>query len=87
MGDPGHAAHHPFGAEWLQHLKVQVPEALVPSPSFFIARSGKVEWLGHLSMEDVEVILHPVQHGEEPQSAIPNAEHSSFNLLAQTILI
>ena len=66
---------------------VQVPELLMPPPAFVVTASDKEEWLDHLSMEDIEVVLSPIHLGEESLLVIPDVEHSSFDLHALTALI
>jgi hypothetical protein len=79
-----HAPHPLLGVELPQSLEVEVPEALVPSPSLVITTSRKAERLRHLDVEDVEVVAPPGHPGQKVLLLIPNTKHSVLDLHART---
>jgi hypothetical protein len=75
-----HASHHPLGAELLQSLKVEMPKALLPPPSFVIATSCKAQGLLHLGIEDVEEVAPPSHLSEKKLLSIPDAHQAILDL-------
>jgi hypothetical protein len=67
-----HALHHLLATELLQGLKVEVPKALVPPPSVFVAVSCKTKGLRHLHVKDVEAVAPSIRLDEKAATVIPD---------------
>jgi hypothetical protein len=78
--DVRYAPHHLLAAELPQGLKVEVPKALVPSPSVVVAAGYKTKRLCHLCVKDVEAVA-PIDVDQEPVSMIPDAQDPVLDLI------
>jgi hypothetical protein len=64
-----------------------MPKVLVPPPGVVVTTSCKIKGLRHLHMEDVETVAPSAHLGEEPVTAIPDAQHPMLDLHMRVVLI
>jgi hypothetical protein len=80
MVDLWHPTHHLLTPKLSEHLKVEMPKSIMPTPSLIISMSGEAEELSHLHVKYVQLVAPMVDLGEKATAAVPDLEHPLVNL-------
>jgi hypothetical protein len=80
MVDLWHPTHHLITPKLPEHLKVEMPKSIMPTPGLIISMSGEAEELSHLHVKYVQLVVPMVDLGEKATATVPDLEHPLVNL-------